>query len=70
MLHGLIVTGFDFIELSAQLKYDQNYSQRKTYHIEKDEVIESVNFLKEELSIFWNEYVLADKEPGLILPEL
>lgn len=70
VLHGLIVTGFDFIELSAQLKYDQNYSQRKTYHIEKNEVIESMNFLKEELSIFWNEYVLADKEPGLILPEL
>ena len=70
VLHGLIVTGFDFIELSAQLKYDHNYSQRKTYHIEREEVEESITYLTKELGVFWNDYVLLDKEPGLILPQL
>ena len=70
VLHGLNVTGFDFIELCAQLKYDDNYSQRRIYHIDRSDVEDDCEYLKEQLCTFWREYVLPDIEPGLILPQI
>lgn len=49
-LHGLIVTNFDFFELTAKIKvYDketkETYSLIKTYHVERSDVQEDIDFL-------------------------
>lgn len=69
VLHGLLVTGFDFIELTAQLKYDPEYKQIRTYHIERAEVEDDLQALKEAETEFW-QHVQEDTAPGLILPEI
>ena len=69
VLHGLLVTGFDFVELSAQLKYDNAYKQIRTYHIERSEVEDDLRALLDAETEFW-QHVQEDTEPGLILPEI
>lgn len=69
----LIATGFDFAVLHAQLKYDygdEARSERRTYFIERSEVLEDIEYLQAEGVRFWNDYVLADRQPNLILPEI
>lgn len=73
VLHQLIVTGFDFAVLHSQLKYnygDDIRSERRTYTIERDDVQDDIDYLLTEEINFWNKYVLEDKQPPLILPEL
>lgn len=73
IIHQLLVTGFDFAVLHAQLKYhygDDVRSERRTYFIERDEVQEDIAYLLEAELDFWNNYVLADREPPLILPDV
>lgn len=73
IIHQLLVTGFDFAVLHAQLKYhygDDIRSERRTYFIERDEVQEDIAYLLEAEMDFWNNYVLADREPPLILPDV
>ena len=71
--HQLLATGWDFAVLHAQLKYhygDDIRSERRTYFIERDEVQEDIAYLLEAELDFWNNYVLADKPPSLILPDV
>lgn len=71
--HQLIATGFDFAVLHAQLKYhysDGIRSERRTYFMERSELLDDLDFLLEAEVEFWNKYVLADKQPPLILPEI
>ena len=73
IIHQLLVTGFDFAVLHAQMKYhygDDVRSERRTYFIERDEVQEDIAYLLEAEMDFWNNYVLADKPPSLILPDV
>lgn len=70
VLHYLNVTGYSFVKLVAELKYDQDYQIRKTYTILKDEVLEDIKTLQEAEIEFWNEYVVKDIRPKLILPEI
>lgn len=73
LIHQLLVTGFDTAVLHAQLKYnygDDIRSERRTYFIEREEVKNDIEYLLEQEIKFWNEYVLADREPPLILPDL
>ena len=73
VLHQLLSTGFDFAVLNAQLKrvfYDDVRCETRRYFIERSEVQEDIEFLLEKELEFWNEYVLKDKEPPLILPEI
>ena len=73
IIHQLLVTGFDFAVLHAQLKYrygDDIRSERRTYCIERSEVQEDLVYLLEAEMDFWNNYVLADREPPLILPDV
>lgn len=73
VLHYLMVTGWDFVILVAQLKSEFNntiYKQTKEYKIERKDVEEDIKYLKNEEIKFWNEYVIADKIPNLILPEI
>ncbi len=70
VLHGLIVTGFDFVILRAQLKYSQDYIQIREYTIERDVFQEEMDAQLKLLIKFWEENVMAKKEPALILPDL
>lgn len=73
LLWQMIAGGFDFAVLHAQLKYDYGddvRSERRTYHVERVEVLDDLDYLKGAGVKFWTENVLGDKQPGLILPEI
>lgn len=72
LLHYLMVTGFDFAVLKAQLKYEfdgEIYLQTKHYKIERSEVEEDIKFLESSEKRFWKQ-VQERSRPGLILPEI
>lgn len=69
----LIASGFDFAVLHAQLKYeygDEVRSERRTYFVERSEVLEDIEYLQAEGVKFWTEYVEKDRQPNLLLPEI
>ena len=68
VLHGMNVTGFDFVDLIAELTYDDDYSQLRIYHIERSDVIGELEYVKNGVLDFWNKYVQTDTEPPLYLP--
>lgn len=73
VLWQMIASGFDFAVLHAQLKYDYGEdvrSERRTYTIERSEVLEDLEYLQAEGVKFWTVNVLQDKPPALILPEI
>ena len=67
VIHGLNTTGFDFVDLYAEIAYDNDYSQLRRYHIERDEITEDIIAEYDGVSKFWNTYVIPDKEPPLII---
>lgn len=72
VLHYLLVTEYEFVELRAQLKsvwQGQVRLQTRDYHIEREDVIEDIGLLKKEEEQFWQQ-VEADQKPPLILPEI
>lgn len=72
VLHYLMVTGFDFAVLKAQLKSEfagNVYLQTKHYHIERSDVEEDIKYLAEAESKFWNQ-VQSKTRPPLILPPI
>lgn len=73
VLWQMLASGFDFAVLHAQLKYDYGddiRSERRTYTIDRTEVVDDLEYLQAEGVKFWTEYVEKDREPGLILPEI
>lgn len=72
LLHYLLITGFDFAVLKGQLKFEidgEMWLQTKHYKIERSEVQEDIEFLKEKEFEFW-QHIKQDKPPALILPSL
>lgn len=72
ILHYLMVTEFDFAVLVSQLKSEFNgeiYKQVKHYKIERTEVEEDIEYLKNAEMKFWK-CVQERKMPDLILPEI
>lgn len=72
VLWQLLVTGYDFAVLKAQLKYQyfgEVRTECKHYFIEREEVEEDITYLKDEGVKFW-ENVQNKIRPALILPEL
>lgn len=72
ILHYLMVTGFDFAVLKAQLKYDFGgdiMCQVKHYKIERADVLEDLKILESSEKNFWKQ-VQEKKRPGLLLPEI
>ena len=66
ILHYLLATGFDFVILKAQLKYQYGDSVRittKHYTIEREEVKDDLDMLLKEEIRFWTEYVEKDTRP-------
>lgn len=72
VLHYLLVTEYSFVELRAQLKsvwQGQIQLQTKDYHIERSDVEEDIEILKQAEEEFWQK-VLKRQQPNLILPEI
>ena len=73
VLHQLIATEWDFVKVKAQLKTDWNNEIRidtRHYTINKEDVVHDMAFLKSKLIQFWNKYVLNDRRPPLLLPQI
>lgn len=73
VLHYLNVTGYSFAILKAQLKfnYDENIRlETRHYYIERKDVEEDIKILENKEIEFWNKYVVADKQPPLLLPNI
>lgn len=73
ILHYLMVTEFEFVELKAQLKSVFSdgtvYLQTRHYHIERSDVEADIAYLAEEERKFWT-CVENMKAPPLVLPEI
>lgn len=69
-LHGLIVTGYDFVILTAYLEYEDvngnEYFIQKNYRIDRENVIDDLEYLKGKEIEFW-ESVENKFEPKLLL---
>lgn len=70
VLHGMNVTGFDFVDLIAELTFSEDYSQLRIYHIERTDVIAELEYVQNGILDFWKNYVLTDREPPLALPAI
>lgn len=71
VLHYLNVTGFEFVVLKAQLKYEYDNNIRletKHYYIDRKDVENDIKLLQEKEIQFWKEYIEKDKRPPLVLP--
>lgn len=72
VLHYLLVTEYDFVVLKAQLKRVRDGEVRLTtkhYHIEREEVLDDIEMLKNEEEKFWHS-LQSGQEPGILLPEI
>ena len=84
ILHYMLVTGFDFAVINAQLKFiypDNNTKitdfvlpDRQIKTIRKifwrKDCLDDINYLLEQEVKFWQEYVEKDIEPPLVLPRI
>lgn len=73
VLHYLMVTGWDFAILKAQLKHqigdELPYLETKHYYIDRADVEEDIATLEKAEREFWR-CVKEDRRPALILPEI
>ncbi len=72
-IHQLLATGYDFDVVKAQIKTSYNNTIKldtRHYFIEREEVKEEIEYLKEKLIYFWDENVLKDIRPNQILPSI
>ena len=72
VLHYLLVSEYEFVELRAQRKsvwQGQIRLETKDYHIERLEAEEDIEILKQAEEEFWQK-VLKRQQPHLILPEI
>ena len=71
-LHYLIVTGYDFVWLRAELKFawDMNRKEIRDYYFTKEEAINDMKYLFKKELIFWKKNIMEGVKPGLILPAI
>lgn len=72
ILHELMVTGFEFAIMTAQLRYragDDMFKVTRHYRVEQAEVEPDIDYLINAERRFWDD-VISDKRPALKLPDL
>lgn len=62
-LHGLLVTKFDFVVYTAELRFVDGSSKIIERSYQTKDVQDDLEILKNKEIEVWNEYFLADKEP-------
>ncbi|GHT22412.1 hypothetical protein FACS189419_04920 [Planctomycetales bacterium] len=71
VLHYLLVTGFDFAVLFAELRNELTCnSELREYHWERADVEADIETLLEKEIEFWTKHVQKNLRPALILPEI
>ena len=73
VLHYLMITGYDFAVLHAQLKYERDgdiWTVRRSFLIERGEYLDSIEYLEKEEKNFYEKYVKTRKEPPLVISGL
>lgn len=71
-LQYLIVTGYDFVWLRAELKFawDMNRKEIRDYYFTREEAINDMKYLFKKELIFWKKNIMEGVKPGLILPAI
>lgn len=72
LLHGLMVTEFEFAVLKAQLKFDYGGDivlHTRHYKLERADALADIEYLQSSEIKFW-EQVQECKKPDLLLPEI
>lgn len=73
VLHYLNVTGYSFVILKAQLKYEYKDEgvrlDTRHYLIKREDVEDSIKYLEQKEVEFWTKYVETDTRPPLVLPD-
>ena len=69
VLHGLNVTGFDFVKLYAELIYPDKSSWLIVRSVEREEVEGDLKTIKDGIIEFWRQ-VEEDEEPGQIINDI
>lgn len=68
VLHGLLVTGYDFVNLTAELTICwNNHVEIRNYFFSKEEVLEDLDWLLNEERKVWEENYIGNKEPKVEL---
>lgn len=62
----LNITQFDFLVLSAELRFPDNTAEIREYTIESDEVRADMAYVEEEVTKFWR-YVESDRQPPVLI---
>lgn len=73
VLHGLLVTGFDFVVLKARLKtiyHDDVRVEIKHYIFTREEKEDDLKWLLENELKQWNKYYEGNQEPPVLLPQI
>lgn len=66
----LLVTEFEFVHLTAQIKFGfTDKKETREYHIERSEVEDDIKLIAEKGAEF-AEYIKSDTRPPLLLPEI
>jgi putative phage-type endonuclease len=74
LLHGLLVTNFDFAILNVELKFEFTDKdtgektityERRMYRVNRENHEEDLNYLLQEVKNFWNNHVIAKVQPPL-----
>ncbi len=68
--HQLQATGFGFGILYAKLVYKDGDSSLRAYRFSREDAAEDMAYITRKEKEFWENNVLADKRPALILPSL
>lgn len=75
VIHSMAVCNHQFADLVARFRFfarDTSVSHCSTeyYHWERKEVLADIDFLMEKERVFWEEFVLKDVRPPLVLPAI
>jgi putative phage-type endonuclease len=62
----LNITQFDFLVLSAELRFPDNTAEIREYIIEADEVRGDMAYVEEEVTKFWR-YIESDRQPPVVI---
>lgn len=65
VLWGLIVTGYEFVDLIAELRFMDGNASIRQYHIERKEVLDDIEYIIETGHTNWQTYFIGDIEPKI-----
>lgn len=65
VLWGLIVTGYEFVDLIAELRFMDGNASIRQYHIERKEVLDDIEYIIETGHTNWQTYFIGNIEPKI-----